>query len=118
VENKFIKGGHLGSDYKKAVVETDDFSARYIQETAYRMNLELNFVHNSDLRLGLYATALKGFENAIQAKNDHALAYYYASLCHAALGHPEVSGSYIKKARRYSKLPFWRKYITRFNLPL
>lgn len=34
----------------------------------YILNLELNFVENSDFRLGNYEMALKGFENAIRAK--------------------------------------------------
>ena len=38
--------------------ETEDF-AEYIQEMAHRMNLELNFVKNSDLHLGNYSVALK-----------------------------------------------------------
>ncbi len=118
VKKNYLKGEYIGSDYKKAVVETEDFTAEYIQETAYRMNLELNFVYNSDLRLLDYKTALKGFENAIKAKNDHALAYYYASKCYAALGEKDKAKKYLELAKKFSKLPFWQKYVKLFKIPI
>ncbi|MGC9197170.1 MAG: radical SAM protein, partial [Syntrophobacteraceae bacterium] len=79
IKNKYLKGSYIGCDFKKAVVETRDFTAEYIQEKAYALNLELNFVENSDMRLGNYAAALKGFENTIRVKSDHAFACYFAA---------------------------------------
>lgn len=43
-ENNYISGDTLGADYRKAVINTEDFSSKYIQDTAYLMNLELNFI--------------------------------------------------------------------------
>ena len=115
----YLKKEHIGSDYKKAVVETEDFSAEYIQETAYIMNLELNFVENSDFRLGNFRMALKGFENAIRAKNDHAIAYYYAAKCYEKLGEAKKAEEYIEQARKIvQESRFWRKYAQMFNLPI
>ena len=87
LHNGYLKGSYIECDYKKAVIETEDFTAEYIQEKAYYLNLELNFVENSDFRLGNYEIALKGFENAIRARNDHAFAYYFAAKCYLMLGH-------------------------------
>ncbi len=119
LKKNYLKGNYIGCDYKKAIVETEEFSAEYIQEMAYSLNLELNFVENSDFRLGDYEMALKGFENAIRAKNDHVFAYYYAAKCYEKLGN-------LKKARQYTdtaktiiaEKPFWRKYADMFNIPL
>jgi radical SAM superfamily enzyme YgiQ (UPF0313 family) len=80
-EKNYFKGLVIESNYKKAIVGTEDFDPQFIQDTTYDINIELNFVHNADMRLGEYATALRGFEMALGAKPDHAIALYYSSLC-------------------------------------
>jgi anaerobic magnesium-protoporphyrin IX monomethyl ester cyclase len=118
LKKNYLKGSYLDCDYKKTVVETEDFTAEYIKEKAYLLNLELNFVENCDFRLGDYETALKGFENAIRAKNDHALAYYYASKCHEKIGNAEKAREYMIAAKQAAERPFWRNYIDLFHIPL
>lgn len=118
-KKNYLKEDPIGSDYKKAIVETEDFTAEYIQEMAYFLNLELNFVENSDYRLGDYKMALKGFENAIRAKNDHAVAYYYAAKCYEKLGDLEKTQQYMNTAKMIAdEKPFWRKYVDKFNIPI
>ncbi|MBF0558422.1 MAG: radical SAM protein [Nitrospirae bacterium] len=117
-KKNYLKGSYIDFDYKKANVETEDFTADYIQEMAYIMNLELNFVENCDVRLGNHAVALKGFENAIRAKNDHALAYYYAAKCYEKLGDLPKAQKYMDTAKSAAETPFWRKYIDMFNVPI
>lgn len=116
LKKNYLKESYLDCNFKKAIVETEDFSAEYIQEMAYVLNLELNFVHNNDFRLGDYKTALKGFENAIRAKNDHAFAYYYAAQCYQKLGQPEKGQQYMDIARNNAQKPFWRRYVDMFNI--
>ena len=119
LKKNYLKGGYIGSDYKKAVVETEDFSAEYIQEKAYLLNLELNFLENSDFRLGYYETALKGFENAIRAKGDHAVAYYCASLALEKLGNFDKAAQYMDTAKAITaKSSLWRKFADIFNMPI
>lgn len=119
LEKGYLSGDYIDCDYKKAIVSTEDFSAEYIQERAYQLNLELNFVHNSDMRRGDWGAALKGLENAIRAKNDHVLAYYYAAKCHESLGNDERAEEYREKAQRFAtNSPFWRRYVELFQLPL
>lgn len=119
LKKNYLKGNYIGSSYKKAVVETEDFTVEYIQEMAYILNLELNFVENSDFRLGNYEMALKGFENAIRAKNDHAIAYYYAAKCYEKLGNSEKAQQYMNTAKIIAaEKPFWRKYINMFNISI
>lgn len=117
-KKNYLKGNYTDCNYKKAIVETEDFTAEYMQEMAYTLNLELNFVENSDFRLGDYKTALKGFENAIRAKNDHALAYYYAAKCYETLGDSEKAQQYMNTARTAAEKTFWRKYVDMFNIPI
>ncbi len=115
----YLKDNYLGADYRRAVVATEDFTADYIQETLYDINIELNFINNADVRLGYYAIALQGFENAIRAKNDHAIAYYFAAQCLDKLGEIEKAEQYIEKAMCIvQKNWFWRGYFEKFNLPI
>jgi anaerobic magnesium-protoporphyrin IX monomethyl ester cyclase len=115
----YLKDNAIGSDYKKAVVETEDFTSDYIQEMAYHMNLELNFVENSDMKSGDYRTALKGFENAIKAKNDHVFGYYFAAKCCKKLGDQIKAEQYHAIAQENaSKSLFWKSYLDKFNLSI
>lgn len=112
----YIRGETLGADYKVAAIETPEFSIDYIQEMQYVLNLELNFVHNNDVRLGEYALALRGFENVIKIKSDHAFAWYYAAICHEKLGNTRKAAECANKYIEYAQTPFWRKYIEMFDI--
>lgn len=112
----YISSDILGADYKVAVIETEDFSREYIAEMQYVMNLELNFVNNADMRLGSYHLALSGFQNVMSVKEDHAFAYYYASICADKLGADELRVEYADKFNRYMPGASWQKYIKMFGL--
>lgn len=117
VEKNYLKEGFIGSDFKKAVIETEAFSADYIQDKAYALNLEFNFVRNSDMRHGRYDLALRGLENAIRSKHDHAFGYYFAGQCHEKLGNADKAAAYLERARElYRNDPYWRDYFTRFGI--
>jgi hypothetical protein len=116
-EKGYIRGDTLGSDYRKAIIETDDFSADYIQGMQYLMNLELNFVLNTDVRLGEYETALMGFRNVIRLKPDHAFAHYFAAQCYKGLGDQARYEEHMKAYFTSAGTSFWRKYVEHFKLP-
>lgn len=117
IKNNYLKGSYIGCDFKRAVVETEDFTAAYIQEKAYSLNLELNFVGNCDFRLGNYEKALKGFENTIKVKSDHAFAFYFAAKCCKMMNLDE---RYLAYKAKYQEIiegsAFWRDYAKQFSL--
>jgi anaerobic magnesium-protoporphyrin IX monomethyl ester cyclase len=117
--NYINKDSFANCHYKKAVIKTEDFTPEYIEEMQYFMNLELNFIHNSDYRLGNYQDALDGFLNAIKAKRDHAIAYYCASRCFEKLGNSDKAKKYRGRAREIiRRSPFWRNYANKFKLSI
>lgn len=119
IKRGYIKSSHIGSDFKHACITTEEFTPEWLSEKVYALNLELNFVCNSNMRLGNYEKALQGFENAIRVKQDHAIAYYYAALCHEKLGNSATADAYRESARSIAeKDPFWRGYADMFNIPL
>lgn len=117
IENDYLSSDDIVCDYKKAVINTEDFTAEYIEQTAYSLNLEINFVGNSDFRLGNYKKALERFENTIKVKGDHALAYYFAAKCYKMMG---LNSEYQAYKEKYQELVeesvFWQDYATQFNL--
>jgi radical SAM superfamily enzyme YgiQ (UPF0313 family) len=105
-------------DYKKCIIQTDDFTPEYIEKKAYEMNLMLNFVNNYDYREGNYEGALKLFERVITAVIDtHAFAYYFAAKCCKKLGLDEKYQNYKSKyGAMTEKYPFWNDYVAQFEL--
>lgn len=118
IDGGHLKGDYTHCDYKKAVIETDDFTAKGLQRVAYLMNLELNFVYNSDFRLGNYEMALLGFENAIQARPDHYFAHYYAAQCHERLGNSDKARHHASIAAHSATLPHWQEWIDTIDAPM
>jgi anaerobic magnesium-protoporphyrin IX monomethyl ester cyclase len=117
IKNNYLKGDYISCDFKRAVIETEDFTTEYIQEKVYFLNLELNFVGNSNFKLGNYEIALKGFENTIRVKSDHAFAFYFAAKCCKMMNLDE---KYLAYKARYQEIieesAFWRNYANQFGL--
>lgn len=117
IDKNYIHGEVTRCNFKKAVIQTEEFTSDYIQEMSYIYNLDLNFVNNSDMRLRNHKLALTGFENTIRVKDDHAFAYYYAAKCCKSLNLKE---KYMSYKTNYEKIKttsdFWKKYIDQFKL--
>jgi anaerobic magnesium-protoporphyrin IX monomethyl ester cyclase len=118
-EKNYFKNKPILGNYKKAIVETEDFTAAYIQETSYLMNIELNFVHNANMKLSCYDTALESFNNVLKAKHDHSVALYYAGVCYQKLENQEMAIKSFDLAERYAKNnDFWTNIIRLFDIPI
>jgi radical SAM superfamily enzyme YgiQ (UPF0313 family) len=116
LENNFISGATLGADYHHAVINTDEFSSDYIQRMQYIFNLELNFVYNQDIMANNFDAALLGFNNVIKIRPDHAIACYYAAICHKSLGNHVYYEEFKKKFEKNSKSKNWKNWIKFFKL--
>ena len=117
IDKNYIKNNAAGGDFKNAVINTEDFTAEYIEQTAYFLNLELNFVENNDFKLGLYSKALAQFKSVIKIKDDHAFAYYFAAKCYKNLGLVNEYQAYKDKYENLIKQSaFWKRYVDLFKL--
>jgi anaerobic magnesium-protoporphyrin IX monomethyl ester cyclase len=118
-EKHYFKDLPILGNYKKAIIETEDFTAAYIQEISYLMNIELNFVHNANMRLGNYETALESFRNVLKAKHDHPIALYYSGVCHLRLGNGDQSRTCFELAEDCARRDkFWHDIIDMFEIPI
>lgn len=117
LENDYLQEGWDGSDFRYAVVSTEDWDNHYIQNVTYEMNLELNFVHNSDYRLGNYEVALDGFKRVLTAKDDHAVAFYMGAKCLNKLGRHDEAKDFAKKAQDiYNSSEFWKNNMDKHQI--
>jgi len=88
-------------------------------EITYSMNIELNFVYNSNIRLNKFDVALESFLNVIKVKEDHAIAHYYAGVCHERLYNFNAASFEYEKALHFlNQDSFWEKYVSQFNIPI
>lgn len=116
-KNGQIKGDIRLAGYKKCVVETKDFTPEQIEAVAYDINLEMNFLRNSDIKYGNYERALETFSNVLLLRNDHALAMYKIMECQSLLGlEQESKASAAKLEEMVDASPFWTKYFNEHDL--
>lgn len=112
----YISGDTLGSDYRVAVINTEDFTAKFIQEYQYFMNLDLNFVCNSDLAYGNWEWAIKGFKNVLRLKHDHAFAHFYIARAYEGQGNSELAVQHREQYFELAKTDFWGRWCYIFDM--
>ncbi|MQY51390.1 radical SAM protein [Rhodocyclus tenuis] len=116
-EAGFIKGDIRLAGYKKCVVETNDFSPGQIESIAYGINLEMNFLHNTDIKFGNYQRAKETFENVLTLRSDHALAMLKLIECKVGLGQvDDLAAMRQKLALMVRESPFWTEYFRAHSL--
>lgn len=116
-EKGYITINTLGSDYRTAVINTEDFSSEFIQDYQYFMNLDLNFVNNQDIKLGHFDWALRGFKNVLRLRHDHAFAHFYISVAYRALGEAKDADFHEAKYFELVKNQLWARWAYIFGLP-
>jgi radical SAM superfamily enzyme YgiQ (UPF0313 family) len=114
-----FKVSPLKANYKRAVLETEHMTAEDVQQTTYLMNIELNFVFNSNMRLGRWDVALDSFEGVLRVKPDHALAFYYGAICLDRLGRTAEADKYFAEAVAcLDANPHWNRFVEEFSIPI
>ncbi len=115
--NNYIIGNIRSAGYKSCVVETEHFTPSEINAIAYELNLELNFVNNTDMQRGNYHRAAESFTNVLNLKHDHALAMYYLGICELKLGNNKKGNDLLNESKKIvTKDPVWDKYAKKFDL--
>ncbi|MDR1471373.1 MAG: B12-binding domain-containing radical SAM protein [Synergistaceae bacterium] len=117
--NNFVPGSDIFKmNFKKGVIQTQDFTHEYVEKKVYETNLLLNFVKNHDMKIGNFALALRLFERVLDDVIDtHAFAYYFSAICAMNLGLNEKYKRY--KGRYYEmigKFNYWREWSEYFKL--
>jgi len=85
------ENGYLISDsfsrhiITKGNIRAPGIDPEYMEQKAYFMNLEANFVNNNNIRTGHYEKALPYYESIVEKYPHHAFAHYYLAECYERL---------------------------------
>ena len=101
----------------EGVISTPDFSAEYIAEQSYLMNLEVNFVFNNRMQKGENTLALKYLNYIISTYPKHAFAHYFIAKILSNIDRHEEAVNYIKKVEQICKEDSnWVRYFEHFKI--
>lgn len=118
VKKKYLKGGH-NKRFKvgHAYIETPEYSANYIKDKAYLMNLEVNFINNYNMRKGNYVNACMDFERIVNGYPKHAICHYCLAICYKKMG---KKTDYLNHIQCFKDIvnsdEKWQRYADYFNL--
>jgi len=109
----------IKANYKRAVIKTEFLSPEQIHFYTYLMNLELNFLYNSNLRLGNYQVAVDAFKTVMNVKSDHLYAILGLATANALCGHEKVAEVYFRQACDISERDtFWKPFCNELQVNL
>ncbi len=112
-----LVGNIKEAGYKSSVIETKHLTPKQINNLAYELNLELNFINNTDMQKSNYVRAAESFSNVLKLKPDHPFAMYYLGVAEINLGNKEKGYNLISKSRKiFKEDSFWRKFDKKFNI--
>ena len=118
----------INLDFKKANLDRPELPAKRLEFLQYKMNLELNFIRNTNFhlaeelyeRIGLadaeynYRLALQGFLSAIKAKDNHLFGHYFTSIIYRRLEETGKADHHKNLALNASTDEFWQTWLEIF----
>lgn len=118
VENGYLYNYDITNiSMREGHIKTPEYSPEYIEYVAYKMNLELNFIENSNMRKGRYKKALAWFVDILGKFPQHAFAHYCASTCYKESGQIDKAEYHLNEFKTIIKEDeFWKKYAIEFAL--
>jgi tetratricopeptide (TPR) repeat protein len=118
-EKGYMVNDDFGEHYtSKGNIRTPDIDPAYMEEKAYLMNLEANFVRNYNLNIGDYKKAYSYFQNIVNTYPDHAFAYYFLSKALEGLGNDRELAKQHRETfnNLIATNSTWAKYAKKFSL--
>ncbi|OLP62136.1 hypothetical protein BJF93_01440 [Xaviernesmea oryzae] len=111
---EFLVSGFL---FGENVINTKDFTAEYISDVAYLMNLDVNFINAYRLQKGDYAAADAYFQYITRTYQNHAFGHYCLAVAKTHLGQREQAEHHWREARRIGQIDaLWGKYFAHFDI--
>ncbi|HZV93678.1 MAG TPA: radical SAM protein [Caldimonas sp.] len=84
IEEKYLPIGAI--DMTDYVIRAPGMDAAEIKGTVFEMNLDLNFVNNSNLRRGNLTTAYRSFREVVSRHPGQPFAHYFLAQCMEEMG--------------------------------
>jgi radical SAM superfamily enzyme YgiQ (UPF0313 family) len=122
-ENKWIAEKYLpigAVDMTDYVITAPGMDRDEIKQTVFAMNLDLNFVHNSNLRKGNLKTAYQTFKEVVERHPTQPFAQYFLGKCLEAMGggETEVDRHYQNYQNIILESKTWHDAAREFGLEL
>jgi len=83
--------------------DTDEISAEELKEYTYRLNLEINFINNINLRNGNYDRAIALFRNVVEVYPFHVFGIYGIHLAYKRKGNAKEANDVLVKIKEILK---------------
>lgn len=119
VENGYLIDSDMNNHIiSRANIKAPGVDPVKIEDSAYQMNLMVNFVNNWNMSQGHYEKAASYFKNVVEKYPDHAFAYYFLSKAYEHMGYDKELIRMHAGAFRYSveNNEKWKGYANHLGL--
>jgi radical SAM superfamily enzyme YgiQ (UPF0313 family) len=120
VSNGVLKEEYLSLgaiDMSEYVLDTPEISKSDIEDFIFDINIDINFINNSNFRMGNMELAIMSFLEVISRHEGHPIAHYMLGKCYKVERSDELSKKHFK---RYVEIvtadKSWKSICIKFNL--
>jgi anaerobic magnesium-protoporphyrin IX monomethyl ester cyclase len=115
IDEKYLPIGAI--DMTKYVIRAPGIDPAEIESFVFNANLDVNFVHNRNMRIGNFEVARRTFEELVERHPGQAFAHYFLARCDDLLA-GDGSASYRRYEQIVAESPVWREAAERFGLEI
>jgi radical SAM superfamily enzyme YgiQ (UPF0313 family) len=115
IDEKYLPIGAI--DMTKYVLRPPGIDPAEIEDFVFNVNLDVNFVHNRNMRVGKIEVARGAFKEVAERHPGQAFAHYFLARCDDLLV-GDGSASYRNYEQIVAESPVWRKAAERFGLEI
>jgi anaerobic magnesium-protoporphyrin IX monomethyl ester cyclase len=115
IEERYLPIGAI--DMTKYVIRAPGIDPAEIESFVFNVNLDVNFVHNRNMRIGNFEVARRTFKELVERHPGQAFAHYFLARCDDLLV-GDGSASYRRYEQIVAESPVWREAAKRFGLEI
>jgi anaerobic magnesium-protoporphyrin IX monomethyl ester cyclase len=115
IDEKYLPIGAI--DMKTYVIRAPGIDPAEIESFVFNVNLDVNFVHNRNMRVGNFEVARRAFKELVERLPGQAFAHYFLARCDDLLT-GDGSASYRRYEQIVAESPVWREAAERFGLEI
>jgi anaerobic magnesium-protoporphyrin IX monomethyl ester cyclase len=115
IDEKYLPLGAL--DMRKYVIRAPGIDPAEIESFVFNVNLDVNFVHNRNMRIGNFEVARRAFKELVERLPGQAFAHYFLARCDDLLA-GDGGASYRLYEQIVAESPVWREAAERFGLEI
>jgi radical SAM superfamily enzyme YgiQ (UPF0313 family) len=115
IDERYLPLGAL--DMRKYVIRAPGIDPAEIESFVFNVNLDVNFVHNRNMRIGNLEIARRAFQELVERHPGQAFGHYFLARCEDLLA-GAGSASYRRYEQIIAELSVWREAAERFGLEI